>query len=230
MSIPTTRHRSFPRIPCLIAIGLSLAWVPLAFAVDGVVELNQATTGGFGILQSGSYRLTSDLVLTGLGGVVIQADDVTLDLNGFTVSSTNPTSTDGIVAGGKGIEIRNGTVRGFGRHGIFSPGSADSQGGVRVIGVTVIGNGADGIRLESPGNLVDGCISLGNGGTGILVGNGSLIINSVARLNTLHGLEPRSSAYRSNVLTGNNGGDQNAQVMGGTQLGPNLCGTDTICP
>jgi len=61
--------------------------------------------------------------------------------------------------------------------------------------------------------------------------DGSLVTNSVARGNTSLGLVlVGGSGYRSNVLTGNNGGDANAQVSGGFQLGSNVCGTDLVCP
>jgi hypothetical protein len=74
-----------------------------ALAVDGVIEINQLVatqTGldsgdapGFPITIStpGSDRLTSNLQVSGVAGpapdaIDITADDVTLDLNGFTLS------------------------------------------------------------------------------------------------------------------------------------------------
>jgi len=57
------------------------------------------------------------------------------------------------------------------------------------------------------------------------------VINSIIRGNPSSGLTlVGGSGYRSCVLTGNNGGDANAQVSGGFQLGTNVCGTDTTCP
>jgi hypothetical protein len=63
-----------------------------AFAVDGVVLINQATVtaaGGFPfkITESGSYKLSGSLVApAATDGIDIQANDVTLDLNGFSIS------------------------------------------------------------------------------------------------------------------------------------------------
>ena len=53
----------------------------------------------------------------------------------------------------------------------------------------------------------------------------------MVRSNSLEGLylDPKA-AYRSNVLTDNNGGDSNDQVHGGVSLGENLCGGDSNCP
>jgi hypothetical protein len=103
-----------------------------AFAVDGVVLINQASVtaaGGFPfkITESGSYKLSGSLVVpAGTDGIDIQANDVTLDLNGFSISGpivcegTNcgaPLSraVSGVSALVFGTTIRNGHVRGFSR-------------------------------------------------------------------------------------------------------------------
>lgn len=225
------------------AIGLGWALVRPALAVDGVIEINQArvtvggiTTGDSGgfpatLSERGSYRLTGDLVVpSGSDGIIVGSDDVTLDLNGFNIIGGGGSFADGIgLSGTKNIEIRNGTVRGFSRAGIFSNISTLY---VRVIGVRAISNTGYGIDLQGQGNLVDACTALNNGLSGIRTFEGSLITNSVARGNTFFGLIANgNSGYRSNVLTGNNGGDANAQVGGGgLQLGSNVCGTDLVCP
>lgn len=82
---------------CCTAVLLSIS----AFAVDGVVLINQNTVIAAGefpchITQPGSYRLTGNLVVTsaniaadGKAAIVIDADNVTLDLNGFAISGPN---------------------------------------------------------------------------------------------------------------------------------------------
>ena len=213
-----------------------------ALAVDGVIEINQARVlagginvndlPGFPVIldEPGSYRLTGDLnVPSGIDGIRIQTDNVTLDLNGFSLSGGGGLIADGVLIGGsKNVEVRNGTVRGFSRAGIFA-----SLGGAfaRVVDVRVFSNGFQGIELQGPGSLVDGCTATGNG-TGIRVLDGGLITRSVARANTSYGLLLAATAgYGGNVVTGNNGGDANDQVAGGgIQTSPNVCGTDLICP
>ncbi len=122
-------------------ISLTLAAITIVglaapvYAVDGVIEINHAkalaggvTTGDganypVSINEPGSYRLTSDLVVTsGIDGVDIGADNVTLDLNGFTIFGSGEVGlNDGIsIIASDNVEVRNGTVRGFSRHGVFS--------------------------------------------------------------------------------------------------------------
>jgi hypothetical protein len=226
----------------------SLVAVPSSQAADGTVLIDQAAalaggvtsgdTPGFPvtITDRGSYRLSSDLVVTpGATGIWIEADDVTLDLNGFNVVGSPKDFADGIFIMSANVEVRQGTVRSFGRHGIFSRNQrcldcVDAEG-VRIIDVRAIGNGFNGIRLESQGALVDGCSAHTNGNAGINAqGQGSLVKNSVARANKTYGfIGGSNTGLRSNVATANNGGDLNPQVIGGLNLGDNLCGT-AVCP
>jgi hypothetical protein len=69
----------------------------------------------FTISTSGSYYLTQNLAVTTGSGITISSDDVTLDLNGFTISSTaNPASGSGVSLSGtrKNIQIKNGGIKG----------------------------------------------------------------------------------------------------------------------
>ncbi len=118
----------------LILAFLQLLLVPAAFAVDGVIEINQASVdaaGGFpfSISDSGSYRLTSNLdVPASTDGLTTTADDVRIDFNGFALIGPG-SCTANIDGGGKltgvacsgttgvGVEgvtgLSNGTIRGF---------------------------------------------------------------------------------------------------------------------
>jgi hypothetical protein len=60
----------------------------------------------------GHYYLTRNLSVSGSSALTIDADDVTLDLGGFTISGTDGVSTSGIsVLVRERVTIRNGTVR-----------------------------------------------------------------------------------------------------------------------
>jgi hypothetical protein len=67
------------------------------------------------ISQPGSYYLTANISVTNGSAITITANQVTLDLNGFTLSSTeaSPTGTGILLAGGDtDITILNGHIKG----------------------------------------------------------------------------------------------------------------------
>lgn len=208
-----------------MAIGLLLGMVFAApvQAVDGVIEINQASVkvaGGFPfvISQSGSYRLTSNLDVTVAGmqkggtapenttAIQVTADDVTIDLNGFTikgptvcsgtpVTSCSPSGTGKGIDGGAliGLAVINGTVRGMGNTAISSLGAS------LVEKVSAESNGADGI---AGANMVVNCNATSNGGTGI---RGNTLINCTAFFNGDKGI----AAYTvsgSSVISNRAGG------------------------
>jgi hypothetical protein len=74
--------------------------------------------GGIAITESGLYMLTESLIIDAGQGISIQADNVTVDLNGFTVTAnaehTTPVSVtqadvilikNGVISGGQGVAI-----------------------------------------------------------------------------------------------------------------------------
>ena len=227
-----------------MALACWIATTGSVLAVDGVIEINQTSAlagsitagdaAGFPveINTAGSYRLTSDLDVPGLvNGIQIDIDDVTLDLNGFSVFSGGEVGNNNgilVFGGNENVEIRNGTVRNFFHDGIV----AGTQTQLRVIDVRSIENLQNGIVLEGVDNLVERCTMSNNGINGLqfFLGIGSLVSNSIARNNGQEGFRMGSGAYRSNVLTENNGGNANPQVTLGIQIGPNLCGTNLVCP
>ncbi|MFO0688492.1 MAG: right-handed parallel beta-helix repeat-containing protein [Myxococcota bacterium] len=198
-------------IPAMLA-GLLLA--AAAQASDGVVEINQACAGtgcfpsdapGFPvtITESGSYRLTSNLLVSAnTSAITVGVARVQIDLGGFEVRGSGScidsgsaltcfghgTST-GIKAEQTGIRVANGTVRGFGNGGVYvgTDGQADSIrveenlnygiGGGSVSDVVAERNFGVGISV-SPG-IVRGCVSLRNRGDGISVFAGRVADNVV---------------------------------------------------
>jgi hypothetical protein len=217
-----------------IALVLALAHAADAVAGEGVREINQVSASGGPaelhiISAPGSYRLTGDLVVpAGLDGIRIDVSDVTLDLNGFTISSqgTGGLAVHGITGATlTNVEIRNGTIRGFPTSGVHLPSGLMH----RVIDVRVIGNGNFGINMigndSFGGHLIRGCMAFGNG-TGMRVEPpGSLVVDSVARGNQFGGLQLGSVGYARNTLSGNG-----TDLAGGVSLGCNLIGGSQVCP
>src|SRR5882762_4389195 len=104
-----------------VLVVLTMALVPAcAFAVDGQVLINQSTLnaagGTYTITQPGSYKLSGNLQVKdeNTTAIVVAADNVTIDLNGFSilgptvcvgsvgtaVGSCSPTGTGNGVDGG----------------------------------------------------------------------------------------------------------------------------------
>jgi len=170
-----------------IAVILILIGSTPAAAVDGVLEINQSCavnsgcfsgeTAGFpvSITNSGSYRLTSDLSVSGVGLSAITLanglTDVTLDLNGFEIEGPGSGTGHGVsLDANSNVEIRNGTISDFGYSGVSGVTSSHS----RVLDLRVHGNGLRGISLPGNGNRIEVCRVASNGG-GIDIGNAGLV-------------------------------------------------------
>ncbi len=190
-------------------------------AADGVVLIDQARangghvtpgdTPGFPVTISrpGSYQLTSNLTVARANTTCIEitSDNVTLDLNGFTISgptvctagpnnsvTCNPSGNGiGVNAPSEGnVTVINGVVTGMGLDGINLAGP-----GARVENIQAYSNGGYGIRTTSGSNNT----SSNNGGVGILITTGS---NNTAAGNGGDGIDSLGTA--NNSVSNNNGG------------------------
>jgi len=137
----------------------------------------------FTITQSGSYYLATNIVCTVSNAIVIATNGVTLDLNGFTISSTVPNAVNGgsaILLGNviSDITIQNGHIRGgvVDAGGVYSGGgfsygiyySGNAPRNVLVSHLTVSGCLSSGIYLDSDDStVVESCIIQTVGGYGI---------------------------------------------------------------
>jgi hypothetical protein len=132
----------------------------------------------FTISAPGFYYLSGNLTYTGTSeAITVNADDVTLDLMGFSLNSNSRHAGMGItITEQKNVEIRNGTVRGFN----FALAEANSNGANhRVINVRVIDNNY-GVVLAGQGHLIKGCMASNNIIEGLtLGGSNSAIIGNV---------------------------------------------------
>lgn len=109
------------------------------------VEPRTAIAGGTStvtINQSGSYYLTGNIVVAGGDGISIQSSNVTLDLNGFSVSSSaGPAAGTGITLGSVvNITIRHGNIGGGFAGGVRSVqtgGPPQQQFNVRIADLSI---------------------------------------------------------------------------------------------
>ena len=154
--------------------------------------------GGFGISIPGSYYLTTNVVgFSSAPGINIICDNVTIDLNGFTLQGV-PGSLDGINIAGAytNIVVRNGTINGWGNDGIN--GNNLSQNMV-LEHLVISANTVNGVQGNNC--IISDCSIQNNQWNGIsIVGNDSRIIN-----NTLSGNNAANHAIGASILIeGNN--------------------------
>jgi hypothetical protein len=131
-------------------------------------------TTPYNITTPGNYYLAGNISVTSGDAIGINAVGVTVDLNGFTISSSNSakTGTAILISGGSDISIKNGhitgtvtnpvqfTGSGF-ANGIFNPGGAVD---VRVSGMSIFGCFSSGINVGNAGTVESSKVSTINGG------------------------------------------------------------------
>lgn len=236
---------SLSRRPMVCACILA-ALVSSVYAVDGVVLIDQnhalagnitpGDTPGFPVTisQPGSYRLTGNLVVpdANTNGIQITADNVTLDLNGFSiigpvVCTSSPTtcpaagSGRGVAAGNdqtlgpRGVRVKNGSVRGMGNLGIFmtSEGgfvervNADSNagGGILVAGTVIASAATHNGSFGILAITVRDCTATDNTGDGIVLdGSGGVGTGNIASFNGGRGMFVPNGTAANNTIVRNN--------------------------
>lgn len=138
------------------------------------------------ITQPGNYYLTGDLVgVAGKMGIEVTANDVTIDLNGFTIRGVAGAKWaigdhgDELLPSPTNITIRNGTIASWPQGGAIGNwfgvvrfermvfrangvSGVDISGDVTAIDSSFMGHGGPGISIDGSG-LVSNCSSAGNG-------------------------------------------------------------------
>ena len=136
------------------------------------------------ISEPGSYYLVTNLtdVILHSYGIIVDADNVTIDLNGFTLSGYGGGVTEhpGITTESphRNLTVRNGTIRNWGAAGIRSQTCV----GCRLENLFVSENGGGGI-IAGKATLIRHCIACTNGTDGIDADAGSTIVACVVAAN-----------------------------------------------
>jgi hypothetical protein len=220
----------------IAALAIALALLPAPSLAAGEIQLTQqaaldgnVTEGdapGFPITLSagGRYRLAENLAApSGADGIVITADAVTLDFDGFTLSGEGEGGT-GIASYRDAIEIRDGVISGFGLFAIdthtvgrywtisnmriVDNGLGVSAGGyARVVDSNISGNRNYGLSCQFC--LIEGNVVADNYDDGIDIKGGAVIGNMIAG-NRGYGISAFMlgyvlSGYGNNTLVNNNG-------------------------
>ena len=171
---------------------------------------------------SGSYYLSSNVSVTNPSGILVNAKNITLDLNGFTVSRASGVGGHGIEISSlaTGCTVRNGSIKGF-AYGIY--GYAENSQfkdlsisecltcGVygalyaQVIDCVVFDNFDRGISLWN-GSVVSGCVVNNNQGIGISLGSGGMVSGCSSSGNQSDGIRTLDGANISGCNTSGNQG------------------------
>jgi len=205
----------------LIIIYLTLSalflCIPNSFSADlgiGVVSISQRQIPMI-ITKPGSYRLVGNLNVSSpnVTAISIDTDNVTIDLNGFTISGPGFQVGDipafGIVNAVtrtvNNVAVRNGTVQGFGL-GVHLPGNQNRVENIHIY------NTAHGIFVGRA-SIVSQCLVAYCYSEGINTDDGTLVLS-----NTIYSINGHG------IMTS---GDAPGPVGGVTLMGNNirLCGT-----
>jgi parallel beta-helix repeat protein len=168
------------------------------------VEATTITSLPYEITARGYYTINTNLTSSG-HGIIVKANNVTIDLKGYMIEGKGTGSYYGIYMNGRNnVEIRNGTIRNFGSKGIYE-GDIDSGNSHRVINVRVIANHSDGICLYGSNHLIEGCTASSNSGYGIVAGASSKVSSNTACDNGYDGIRTGNGSTVSSNIAYNNG-------------------------
>lgn len=180
--------------------------------LDGRIPISASTTPGdagstFIISSSGSYYLTGNVTGTsGRHGISVNADNVTIDLRGYTLTGVAGALAAINCPARAGLSIRDGYLLSWPAGGIA--GSSLSRT-MRVEGVTAETCGGAGITVGER-SVVLRCISRGNTGgatSGIAAFQRSVVSQCVAEGNGQHGFVLNGESVLTDCVATNNTGN-----------------------
>ena len=177
------------------------------------------------LTRSGSYYLSSNIYTPTGTCITVRANNVTIDLKGFVVGRGSrvgfkePDTEPGhgiYMSNRSNVEIRNGSIVGFGLGGIYEDG--ENARNHRIIDVRVIGTGASstegwsgydyiraGITLVGSHHLVkDSTIARTGEGGGIVVAGSARIIGNTISGNERLGISAGAFSTITNNIVDNN--------------------------
>lgn len=201
------------------------------------------------ICQPGSYRLIENIeVPADTDAIEVLADDVTIDLSGFSITGPNACdsgaegfscthrSGTGITTGlVRGLAVRNGAIHGMGGDGINCKGCTvesvrarhNRAGFVVTSGIvkdSIASSNLMGVGLNRS-SMVHSTVYMNH--TGVTAANGGTVIGNVITTNVDVGLRiVGDGGYAQNSFRSN----QNGDVDGGVNMGGNVCGAELCAP
>lgn len=186
----------------MITAANNIAWAQLPVTPASCESRTPISRLPARINTCGSYYVTACLVgQSGKDGIIIDADDVTIDLNGFSLIGVSG-SKNGIVVmnSHSQVSVYDGSLRGWGEDGVHL---VDVAGGV-VRDLSVTDSGGDGIDVGDC-IVLERCVATDNTDDGIRVSRGCVARSCTARNNGKNGISTFENGMISNCSTVGNG-------------------------
>ncbi len=191
--------------------------------------ITDAATIACGAEITENTTLEGDLICSGSPALIIAADNVTLDLNGFTITGKGALSKGGpaiLFRNVKGSTVQKGTVRGFGAGVAIMGGANNVVQNMTTVDNIGAGDGdfGDGITIsDSSGNRVQGNTVVRNGPySGIsLIGASTKneIRNNVVTDNNMLTVGPPGGGRQTMGIRIEGPGSNDNKVLGNTVTG-----------
>jgi hypothetical protein len=165
----------------------------------------------FIISQPGAYYLTANITgVAGKSGIKVAANDVSIDLNGFTMTGVGGAPSiraiDALSATAVRTSVFNGQIKGWGA-------GINLYRNCVVHHLIVSSNSADGIGFDS-GTVVSDCVAENNGARGFAGGDNVLVIHCTGTGNAGNGLLIFNNSRAEHCVFNGNGSAGIASVTG----------------
>ncbi|MBI9085427.1 MAG: right-handed parallel beta-helix repeat-containing protein [Desulfobacterales bacterium] len=185
---------------------------PTMRSLDSIETRTSISELPFLIQTSGSYFLTGDLTSNG-NGIEVNANNVTIDFRGFSISGVGIGIYKGIVISSRNnVVVKNGTIKNFGDRGIYEWGANSYNH--RITNMSICSNLNSGIVLGGTSNYISNCIISDNGQTGISVVYNCIVRDNVVRGNQAVGVNSGSGCIISDNIINSNGGNGLVAISG----------------
>lgn len=171
------------------------------------------------IVQSGSYYVTGPL--SGASGIIISADNVTLDLGGFTLQGTGAGTAIGLSGSRTRLKVRNGSMCNWNVGVNFLNANLVNLEDLTVYTTSGLGihagtqaavsrcivryAGGDGIKTGDNALVTDCMVANGtNSASGFILGGSCAVYNCVARNNAATGFSCNANLVASGCVSREN--------------------------
>jgi hypothetical protein len=207
-------HSAFPSVFAQGSLTPPGPPAPTMKSLDQIEARTPISSLPFTITNPGSYYVTTNLTgTTGLSGITISNNNVTLDLNGFALQGV-PGSLYAVALASSqtNVVVRNGTMNGW-RMGVHETGGNSRN--LLLDGLAIFASATDGILIDSTAT-VRNCMCSSNAAIGISVGGGEISGCSTG-YNVNSGIELNSGGIVRNCWSGYNG-NYGIETTSGTVL------------